>query len=217
MTWTVLFTLLLLPLCSVLQNRQSRLSIFFFYGSSNNPGTSPQSSTQCQQTFPCCTVCLVWLALGAREVPHAYPPLVPYNPPSIILHPPPTNPKNFPFYTPDGASPHLPTSSPSIPPHLPLHLPIPPPTLKDISPFIPLHMSLYSPTFPPSFRYIFNPIPINFLLHFPVPTQPPTTYFRDFALNSPILSHSIPHKFLFPFLYLSPSIPLHLLFSNIFS
>ena len=33
-------------------------------------GPSPQSSTQCQQTFPCCTVCLVWLALGAREVPH---------------------------------------------------------------------------------------------------------------------------------------------------
>ena len=30
-----------------------------------------QSSTQCQQTFPCCTVCLVWLALGAREVPYA--------------------------------------------------------------------------------------------------------------------------------------------------
>ena len=31
-------------------------------------GPSPQSSTQCQQTFPCCTVCLFWLALGAREI-----------------------------------------------------------------------------------------------------------------------------------------------------
>ena len=30
-------------------------------------GPSPQSSTPCQQTFPCCTVCLVWLALGARK------------------------------------------------------------------------------------------------------------------------------------------------------
>ena len=29
-----------------------------------------QPSTQCQQTFPCCTVCLVWLALGAREIPY---------------------------------------------------------------------------------------------------------------------------------------------------
>ena len=29
-----------------------------------------QSSTTCQQLFPCCTVCLVWLALGAREVPY---------------------------------------------------------------------------------------------------------------------------------------------------
>ena len=34
-------------------------------------GPSPQSSIQCQQTFPWCTVCLVWLALGAREVPYA--------------------------------------------------------------------------------------------------------------------------------------------------
>ena len=29
-----------------------------------------QSSTPCQQTFPCCTVCLVWLALRAREIPY---------------------------------------------------------------------------------------------------------------------------------------------------
>ena len=45
------------------------------------PPLSPQSSTQCQQTFPCCTVCLVWLALGAMEIlwgqrpsvhPHTY-------------------------------------------------------------------------------------------------------------------------------------------------
>ena len=34
-------------------------------------GPSPQSSTTCQQLLPCCTVCLVWLALGAREVPYA--------------------------------------------------------------------------------------------------------------------------------------------------
>ena len=32
-------------------------------------GPSLQSSTQYQQSFPCCTVCLVWLALGAREIP----------------------------------------------------------------------------------------------------------------------------------------------------
>ena len=31
-------------------------------------GPSPQSSTPCQQTFPCCTACLVWLVLGAREM-----------------------------------------------------------------------------------------------------------------------------------------------------
>ena len=31
---------------------------------------SPQSSTQCQLTLPCCTVCLVWLALGNREIPY---------------------------------------------------------------------------------------------------------------------------------------------------
>ena len=34
-----------------------------------------QSSKQCQQSFPCCTVCLVWLALGAREIPYDPPPL----------------------------------------------------------------------------------------------------------------------------------------------
>ena len=33
-------------------------------------GPSPQSSTPCQQTFPCFTVCLVWLALGARKIPY---------------------------------------------------------------------------------------------------------------------------------------------------
>ena len=41
---------------------------FFFTVLVTTLGPSPQSSTQCQQTFPCCTVCLVWLALGAREV-----------------------------------------------------------------------------------------------------------------------------------------------------
>ena len=34
-------------------------------------GPSPQSSTPCQQTFSCCKVCLVWLALGARKIPYA--------------------------------------------------------------------------------------------------------------------------------------------------
>ena len=29
-----------------------------------------ESSTPCQQTFPCCTICLVWLALGARKIPY---------------------------------------------------------------------------------------------------------------------------------------------------
>ena len=40
-------------------------------------GPSLQSSTPCQQTFPCCTICLVWLALGARKIPYAPPPLFP--------------------------------------------------------------------------------------------------------------------------------------------
>ena len=31
-------------------------------------GRSPQSRTPCQQTIPCCTACLVWLVLGAREI-----------------------------------------------------------------------------------------------------------------------------------------------------
>ena len=31
-------------------------------------GPRPQSSTPCQQTFPCCTICFVWLALWAREI-----------------------------------------------------------------------------------------------------------------------------------------------------
>ena len=44
-------------------------------------GPSPQSSTQCQQNFPCCTVCLVWLALGAREIPYVDP--APANSPSM--------------------------------------------------------------------------------------------------------------------------------------
>ena len=39
-------------------------------------GPSQQSSPQCQQTFPCCTVCLVWLALGARKIPYGLPRLV---------------------------------------------------------------------------------------------------------------------------------------------
>ena len=41
---------------------------FFFTVLVTSLGPSPQSSTQCQQTFPCCTVCLVWLALGASEI-----------------------------------------------------------------------------------------------------------------------------------------------------
>ena len=36
-------------------------------------GPSPQSSTPCQPTFPCCTVCLIWLALGARKIPYVLP------------------------------------------------------------------------------------------------------------------------------------------------
>ena len=34
-------------------------------------GPSQQSSTPCQQTFPCCTICLVWLAPGAWKIPYA--------------------------------------------------------------------------------------------------------------------------------------------------
>ena len=33
-----------------------------------------QSSTPCQQTFPWCTVCLVWLALGAKKIPYGATP-----------------------------------------------------------------------------------------------------------------------------------------------
>ena len=33
-------------------------------------GPRPQSSTQCQQIFTSSTVCLVWLALGARQIPY---------------------------------------------------------------------------------------------------------------------------------------------------
>ena len=35
-----------------------------------NSMSGPQSSTQCHQSFPCCTVCLVRLALRAREIPY---------------------------------------------------------------------------------------------------------------------------------------------------
>ena len=42
-------------------------------------GPSPQSSTPCQQTFPCCTASLVWLALGARKFPYAPPPTMVYS------------------------------------------------------------------------------------------------------------------------------------------
>ena len=33
-------------------------------------GPSPQSSKPCEQTYPCCRVCLVWLSLGAWEIPY---------------------------------------------------------------------------------------------------------------------------------------------------
>ena len=44
--------------------------IFFFTVLVTSLGPSPQSSIQYQQSFPCCTVCLVWLALGTREIPY---------------------------------------------------------------------------------------------------------------------------------------------------
>ena len=44
----------------------SSRDFLFFTVLVTNLGPSPQSSTQCQQTFSWCTVCLVWLALGAR-------------------------------------------------------------------------------------------------------------------------------------------------------
>ena len=71
LTWTALFTLLLLAL---LQNRSSKW-FFFFTVLVTSLGPTPQSSTQCQQSFPCCTVCLVWLALGARKIPYGHIPL----------------------------------------------------------------------------------------------------------------------------------------------
>ena len=42
--------------------------VYFVDNSSLVP--SPKSSTLCQQTFPCCALGLVWLALGAREIPY---------------------------------------------------------------------------------------------------------------------------------------------------
>ena len=65
LTWTALFTLLLLAL---LQNRSSKW-FFFFTVLVTSLGPNPQSRTKCQQTFPCCTVCFVWLELGVREIP----------------------------------------------------------------------------------------------------------------------------------------------------
>ena len=32
-----------------------------------------QSSAQFHQRFPCCTVCLIWLALGVRQIPYGLP------------------------------------------------------------------------------------------------------------------------------------------------
>ena len=66
LTWTTLFTLLLWAL---LQNRSFKCFPFFAL-LVTSLGPSPQSSTKCHQTFACCTVCLVWLALGAREIPY---------------------------------------------------------------------------------------------------------------------------------------------------
>ena len=57
----------MLPLCSLLQIRQFRLSIFLTV-LATRLGPSPQSSTPCKQTFPCCTAHLVWLVLGAWEI-----------------------------------------------------------------------------------------------------------------------------------------------------
>ena len=54
-------------------------SLFFLTVIVTSLGPSPQSSTPCQQTFPCCTVCLVWLALGAREIPYAPGPILVYS------------------------------------------------------------------------------------------------------------------------------------------
>ena len=42
--------------------------LFFLTVLATRLGPSPQSSTPCQQTFPCCTAHLVWLVLGAREI-----------------------------------------------------------------------------------------------------------------------------------------------------
>ena len=67
-TWTALFTMLLWAL---LQNRSFKR--FFLMVLVTSQGPSPQSSIQCKQRFPWCTVCLVWLALGVREIPYVLP------------------------------------------------------------------------------------------------------------------------------------------------
>ena len=65
--------LLYLHCCSqaLLQNHSSKWFSSFFAVLMKSLGPSPQSGTPCRQSFPCCTVSFVWLALGAREIPYA--------------------------------------------------------------------------------------------------------------------------------------------------
>ena len=44
--------------------------LFFLTVLATSLGPSPLSSTQFQQSFHCCTVCLVWLALEVRDFPY---------------------------------------------------------------------------------------------------------------------------------------------------
>ena len=85
LSWTAFFTFLLLLLWPLLQNRHSKL-IMFFMVLVTSLGPSPQSSKPCQQS--CCTVCLVRLALWTRKIslwwPHKNKNI---KPPRKQLHP----------------------------------------------------------------------------------------------------------------------------------
>ena len=68
LTWTTWFTLLLLLLWPLVQNRHSKF-IMFLTVLMTSLGPSPHSSTPWQQTFSSCKgFFLVWLVLWAREI-----------------------------------------------------------------------------------------------------------------------------------------------------
>ena len=69
--WHGLFSLHCCCCCSALRFKTVNPGcLFFFKVLVTSLGPSPQTSTQCQQRFPCCTVCLIWLATEISYAPH---------------------------------------------------------------------------------------------------------------------------------------------------